>query len=76
MTGIKTLERRVEALEPEPPYQKSDYEEYLSRCTVQELRDLERIAKRLEKLPEDEQVLTSSECEIIDAIEGRLGILG
>jgi hypothetical protein len=74
MTGIKALEKRVEALEPEPPYHKSDYEEFLSWCTVQELKDLERIARRLEELPEDEQVLTSSECEILEAIEVRLGI--
>lgn len=75
MPGIKTLKKRVEALEPKPTYHKSEYEEFLEQCTAEELKNLERIAKRLEKFPEDEQVLTSSELEILDAIERRLGTL-
>jgi hypothetical protein len=71
MTAIKTLEKRVEALEPEPP---SEDFSWLSRLTNQELHALDTICTRLEALPEGEQTLTHSEREIVEAIERRLVI--
>ena len=71
MTGIKTLEKRIEALEPEPPAE--DFS-WLSQLTNKELHDLDKICDRLEKLSQDEQVLTPREREIVEAIERRLGL--
>ena len=66
MIAIKNLEKRVAALEPEPPGE--DFS-WLSILTHTEICFLDNLLQRWEKLPENERVPTPDELALFEDIE-------
>ena len=68
MTAIKVLEKRLAALEPEPPGEDFSWLKILSS---EELKILDDLIRRWETLPENERVPTPDELALFDDIERR-----
>jgi len=68
MTAIKNLEKRVAALEPEPPGE--DFS-WLSILSPAEVIILDQLFDRWEKLPENERVPTPEELDLFESIDER-----